>query len=119
MAVLTLFLAIYSGMLAREQMLAVMRSLGASRGRIFRLVLWEALLLAQLGALVGRLVGYAGALFIAGQIASHSAIPVPIRYLPGLEIWLVTVPLLFGLLAGLLPAWQAYRTDVVQKLFPV
>lgn len=118
MAAMTLFLAVYSGVLAREQMLAVMRSLGASRGRIFRLVLWEALLLAQLGALVGRLLGYGGALFIAGQISSQSAIPIPIHYLSGLELWLVTLPLLFGLLAGLLPAWQAYRTDVVQKLFP-
>lgn len=118
MAVLTLFLAIYSGMLAREQMLAVMRSLGASRGRIFWLVLWEALLLALVGALVGRLLGYGTALLIAGQIGTEAAIPIPIRYLWGLELWLVTLPLLFGLLAGLLPAWQAYRTDVVQKLFP-
>ncbi len=118
MAVLTLFLAIYSGVLAREQVLAVMRSLGASRTRIFRLVLWEALLLAQCGALVGRLLGYGGAWLIAGQIGSQAAIPIPIRYLPELEPWLLLLPLLFGLLAGLLPAWQAYRTDVVQKLFP-
>lgn len=118
MAVLTLFLAIYSGVLAREQMLAVMRSLGASRGRIFRLVLWEALLLALVGTLAGRLLGYGTALLIAGQIGTEAAIPIPIRYLWGLELWLMTLPLLFGLLAGLLPAWQAYRADVVQKLFP-
>ena len=118
MAVLTLFLAIYSSVLAREQMLAVMRSLGASRPRLFRLVLWEALLLALLGALVGRLLGYGAALLIAGQISAQAAIPIPVRYLPGLEAPLLALPLLFGLLAGLLPAWQAYRTDVVQKLFP-
>jgi len=118
MALLTLFLAIYSGVLAREQMLAVMRSLGASRTRIFRLVLWEALLLAQCGAVVGRLLGYGAALVIARQIDSQAAIPTPVRFLPELELWLLLLPLLFGLLAGLLPAWQAYRTDVVQKLFP-
>jgi ABC-type lipoprotein release transport system permease subunit len=31
-------------------------------------------------------------------------------------LWLA--PLILGILAGLLPAWQAYRVNVIEKLFP-
>lgn len=91
--------------------------MGASRARLFRLVLWEALLLALCGALLARGLGYGAAWLIGAQISATSALPVPIAYLPALEGWLLVLPLLAALLAGLLPAWQAYRTDVVEKLF--
>lgn len=116
-ALLTLFLTIYSGVLAQQQMMAVMRSLGASRARLFRLVLWEAIFLALLGALLARVLGYAAAWLIGAQVSAQSALPVPVAYLPELEAPFLILPLLAALLAALLPAWQAYRTDVVEKLF--
>lgn len=118
MAALTLFLAIYSAMGPREHLLAILRGLGAQRNRIFRIVLWETIVTALLGALLGRLLGFGVAVLIAVRISQQSAIPVTIRYLPELEIVLWLLPLLFGLLAGLLPALQAYRMNVVEKLFP-
>jgi putative ABC transport system permease protein len=118
MAALTLFLAIYSAASAREQWIAVMRGVGAGQINIFRMVLLEAVLVALCGALVGRIAGYAVAWIIAGQIAQESAIPIPIRYLPQLEVWLWLLPLGLGVAAGLLPAIQAYRVSVVEKLFP-
>lgn len=118
MAALTLFLAIYSATIAREQLIAIMRSLGARRLTVFRMVLFETLLVAILGALVGRLLGYGTAMLIANQIAQRSAIPISIRYLPQLEPFLWLVPCVIGIIAGLLPAFQAYRVNVVDKLFP-
>lgn len=118
MAALTLFLAIYSATAAREQLIAIMRGLGANRLTVFRMVLFETLLLAILGALIGRLLGYGTALLIAQQIAQRSAIPLPIRYLVQMEPWLWLLPLTLGIIAGLLPALQAYRVNVVEKLFP-
>jgi putative ABC transport system permease protein len=118
MAALTLFLAVYSATGARERLLAIMRGLGARRSTVFRIVLFETVLTALLGALVGRLVGYGVALAIAAQLTAQSAIPISIRYLPALEAWLWGLPLLLGVVAGLLPALQAYRANVVEKLFP-
>lgn len=118
MAALTLFLAVYSATGARERLLAIMRGLGAQRVTVFRIVLFETVLTALLGALVGRLVGYGVAILIAQQITAQSAIPIAIRYLPELEVLLWGLPLLLGIVAGLLPALQAYRTNVVEKLFP-
>lgn len=117
MAALTLFLAIYSATGSRDHLLAIMRGLGARRITLLRVVLFETVLIALLGALVGRLLGCLTAIVIATQITQRSAIPVAIRYLPQLEAWLWLVPLVLGVVAGLLPAWQAYRSNMVEKLF--
>ena len=81
-------------------------------------MLFETVLLALLGAITGRILGYAAASLIGARITAESAIPVSIRYLPGLEPYLWLLPLGLGLLAGIIPAWQAYRSDVVARLFP-
>jgi putative ABC transport system permease protein len=119
MAALTLFLAVYSATSARNQLLALMRGLGANRATVFRMVLLETVLIALCGALLGRLVGYGAASMIAAQLTAQSAIPIAIRYLPELELLLWGLPLILGVMAGLLPAMQAYRANVVEKLFPV
>ncbi len=115
---LTVFLAMYSAIVAREQSIAIMRSLGASRNNILRVVLFETLLVVIGGALLGRVVGYGMALSIASWVSNQSAVPIPIRILPNLEVVLILFPLLIGILAALLPALMAYRVNVVEKLFP-
>lgn len=118
MAALTLFLAIYSATESRQQLLAILRGVGASRRTVVLVVLTETVLLALFGALAGRMLGYATAHMIAGEITRRSAIPVSIGYLGQIEAALWLLPLTLGILAGLLPAWQAYRANVVQRLFP-
>ena len=118
MAALTLFLAIYSATESRQQLLAILRGVGASRHTVVLVVLVETVLVALAGALLGRLLGYGTAGLIAAAIARQSAIPIAISYLGNLEVALWLLPLALGLLAGLLPAWQAYRVNVVEKLFP-
>ncbi len=118
MAALTLFLAIYSATESRQQLLAILRSTGASRGTVVAVVLVETVLMALLGTLLGRLLGYSAAAAIAAQITRQSAIPISIGYLGTLELALWMLPLALGVLAGLLPAWHAYRVNVVEKLFP-
>lgn len=117
MAALTLFLSVYSATAAREQVIAVMRGLGASRLNVFRMIVVETLITVLLGALLGRLFGYGVAYTAASIFTQQSAIPLPIRYLPGLEPLLWLLPLVIGLAAGLLPALMAYRINVVQRLF--
>ncbi len=118
MAALTLFLAIYSATESRQQLLAILRSTGASRATVVAVVLAETVLMALLGTLLGRLFGYGAAAAIALQITRQSAIPISIGYLGTLEVALWVLPLALGVLAGLLPAWHAYRVNVVEKLFP-
>lgn len=118
MAALTLFLAIYSATESRQHLLAILRGVGASRRTVMLVVLVETVLVAVFGALLGRLLGYSVAAAIAGEISRRSAIPVAIGWLPQVEPVLWLLPLALGVLAGLLPAWQSYRVNVVEKLFP-
>ena len=118
MAALTLFLAIYSATESRQQLLAILRGVGASRRTVVLVVLVETVLIALLGALLGRVLGYGTATLIASEITRQSAIPLSIAYLGSFEVALWLAPLVLGILAGLLPAWQAYRVNVVEKLFP-
>ena len=60
MAGLTIFLAIYSATVAREQMIAVMRGVGASRGVVLGMVLVEALIIALLWFIFGAGFGLCG-----------------------------------------------------------
>lgn len=117
-AALTVFLAIYSATVSREQAIAIMRSLGSSRASIFWMVILEALIVTVLGALLGRLLGYGTAALIARIFTVRSAIPIPIHFLAGIEpvLWLLTIAV--AVLAGALPASLAYRVNVVEKLFP-
>lgn len=115
---LTVFLSLYSAISAREGAIALMRGLGARRETIFRVVLIEALLVTLIGALLGRMIGLAASWGIASILSAGSSLPIPIRYLPSLEPLLWLAPIGVGLLAGVIPAIQAYRVNVVEKLFP-
>ena len=96
----------------RHRELAVRLALGAGRWRVARHVLTESLLLSFAGAAGGLLVAY---LAFRG---SSSLIPAQFQML-GLEAglntrvlaWSAAVALACGLLAALLPALQATRTD--------
>ena len=118
MAGLTIFLALYSATIAQEQGFAVMRSLGANRSAILQMVLWEALLVAVLGGVLGRVVGYGTAALIAENIAAQSAVPVLVRFQLSLEPFLWLLPLALAAVGGLYPALLAYRVNVIEKLFP-
>jgi putative ABC transport system permease protein len=117
MGALTVFLSMYSATTAREQSIAVMRSVGSTRASVFRIVMFETLGIMLLGAAAGRLIGYAAAWGLAEALTLQSTIPIPIRFLPQIEplLWLLTLG--FGLLAGLLPALRAYSVNIIEKMF--
>ena len=118
MAGLTIFLALYSSTIAQEQQVAIMRSLGAKRGVVVQMIVWEAVLVALLGGVLGRLVGFGGAWLIGQQVAAQTAVPVLVRWQWGLEPFLWLLPLGLAAVGGLYPALLAYRVNVVEKLFP-
>ena len=117
-AALTVFLSIYSATVSRQQDIAIIRSMGGTRGNVFRMVIFESLLITIGGAILGRIIGYVVAFLIASVFSQQSAIPVPIRFLGDLEILLWVLTIGVGVLAGVLPALLAYRVDIVEKLFP-
>ncbi|HEY6306812.1 MAG TPA: ABC transporter permease [Candidatus Angelobacter sp.] len=98
---------------AREREMAVRASLGAGRIRLIRQLLTESVLLALLGGVAGMIFGIWGSRMI-GSIRMDAPVPLSMDF--GFD-WRVfsygmMAALTAGILAGLLPAWRASRTDL-------
>ncbi|MFN3597311.1 MAG: FtsX-like permease family protein, partial [Rubricoccaceae bacterium] len=116
-AALSVFVTLTTALRARRHDLAVLRALGASRGRLAALVLTEGLLLTAAGLALGLLLGH-GAAEVLGRLAPGDGASVRLTgwALAPAEGLLVLAVLAVGALAALGPAWQAYRTDVARTL---
>jgi len=113
---LSIFIALYNAMEERRYDLAVMRMLGASPGKLMRLVLVEALALAIAGAVVGLALGHLLTEVVGGMLAAEQQPAVTGAAWLASELWLVALAAGVGLVAGLVPAWRAYRTDIATTL---
>jgi putative ABC transport system permease protein len=113
---LSVFIALYTALEERRYDLAVMRTLGASPAKLFGLLMTEGVVLALLGALVGLALGHALASALGAWLQAQQHYPVTgLEWRPE-ELWLIVVALGVGVIAALLPAWRAYRTDVSRTL---
>ncbi|MFT4047792.1 MAG: ABC transporter permease [Solimonas sp.] len=115
-AALSVFIALYTALETRQYDLAVLRSLGASRSKLVALLWLQALLLSGAGALLGLLLGHAAIEALGLLSPKASGIKLSgLTVLPS-ELWLLTLPLVVGTLAAVLPAWRAYRNDPAATL---
>jgi putative ABC transport system permease protein len=93
--------------LERRAQLGILRFVGASRGFVGAMVVYEAALLAAVGCLVGAIAGVAGA-FVALDVAGSEAFGRAIPFDAPLPILATTLALTFG--ASLLAAIPAARS---------
>ena len=113
---LSVFIALYSALEERRYELAVMRTLGASPGKLFGLLIGEAFVLSLLGVLAGLALGHALASVLGLWLESQQNYPVTgLQWRPE-ELWVAGIALAVGVLAAIVPAWRAYRTDVSRTL---
>ncbi|GMV23286.1 MAG: hypothetical protein AMXMBFR57_32350 [Acidimicrobiia bacterium] len=111
--------SIYNTMNERRREFAILRALGARRATVFSAIVLESTTITALGALVGFLV-YAGILSAAYVIvrAQTGVVLDALRF--DHALWLTPVGMIvLGALAGLVPAFKAYRTDVASNLTPL
>ena len=113
---LSIFIALYNAMEERRYDLAIMRMLGASPGKLMRLVLLEAVALALVGAALGLVLGHLAAEGVGAMLAAEQQGRITGATWLGTELWLVALAAGVGLVAGLVPAWRAYRTDIAHTL---
>jgi putative ABC transport system permease protein len=94
---------------------AVLQTIGMRPARVFRLISAESLLLCTIGGTIGTLLALAALQWSGMAIGAEG---VTIAFRPSITIALngVLISLLVGLIAGLFPAWQASRTQIVYAL---
>ncbi len=113
---LSILISLYLTIHQRRRDLVILRSLGATRGDVFRLITIEAALVSGLGVVVGWLFGHGLTAALAPAVFQRYGIFLqPGQLLPGelavgVSVWLL------GIIAGLLPALTAYRLRVADFL---
>jgi putative ABC transport system permease protein len=113
---LGMLIALLTRMRERRRELAMLRLLGARPGQLFAMVVIEALLLAALGAVLGLVLGHIAAWAMESFLPAGGAMTaLELKARP--SEWLIpALALGTGLVAAIVPAVAAYRTDVAAAL---
>ncbi|MEO1524325.1 MAG: FtsX-like permease family protein [Planctomycetota bacterium] len=115
-AAVGVLVAIYNSMNDRRRDIAVMRALGARRETVTGVILLESLLIAVIGAAFGWLLAHGAIYLFSGEIEDRTGVQPGIFATSAYELYVFPLVLILALLAGFLPAWSAYRTDVGSNL---
>ena len=102
---------------SRQKEMVIRSALGAGRWQIIRQLLTESVLLALMGGGLGLIFGRWGTDAI-GSINPATDLPLDFNFSMDYRIFGFTlaIALLTGIIAGLVPAWQASRTDLAVTL---
>lgn len=112
---LSVFINLYNALKQRKYDLAIMRTLGASKGKLFNIVLLEGLTITIIGGLVGLLLAHLALYYISNQTSQSADFIEAFRLHPK-ELVFLCVACLIGVLAALIPAVKAYRTSIAGTL---
>ncbi|SHN15077.1 putative ABC transport system permease protein [Cyclobacterium lianum] len=113
---LGIFIALYNSLKERKYDLAVMRAIGASKEQLFILIILEGILLTFLGAVAGLGIGHFF-LYILVMLNEQGALSgLRADVFLNQEWWILAYALVVGVVASLIPAWNAYRADIANQL---
>lgn len=114
-AAISVFVNLYNSLKERSYDLAIMRTLGASRGQLFQIVIFEGILLTLAGTVIGIALGHL-ALQLIGHYQESSQARLTGFVLLNDEIYLFVTGLAIGIFAAIIPALQAYRSNISKIL---
>ena len=114
-AAISVFVNLYNSLKERSYDLAIMRILGASRTKLFTIVILEGLLLTFAGTILGILIGHATMELIGHYQESTQAKLSGMLFLNS-ELFLLLAGIGIGIFAAVIPAIQAYRSNISRIL---
>lgn len=114
-AAISVFVSLFNSLKERKYDIAVMRVMGASRSKIFIIVILEGVLLSLVGAIIGIAIGHVILQLIGHFQESNQARLSGLLFSLG-ELYIVIAGLVIGIVASILPAIQAYKSDIAAIL---
>lgn len=115
---IAVMLALYNSMEQRRRQIAVLRVLGASRRRIFLLVIAESAVIGLGGALLGVVLALIGGQVVSGVLEARLGLVVRPELGWAATGAVIGATAVLAAAAGLAPAIAGYRTSVVRNLRP-
>jgi len=113
---LSIFIALYNALKERKYDLAIMRSLGASRIKLFVHVILEGLIITLLGSILGLFLAHLTSALLGEYFIQTSQIGLSAWNILTEEYFVLLASLGVGFLAALIPAINAYRSNISSVL---
>ncbi|MEO7992394.1 MAG: FtsX-like permease family protein [Chryseolinea sp.] len=113
---LSIFIALYNSLKERRYDMAIMRSMGAKRSKLFISILLEGGVLTLLGSVIGLLMGHSVLILLSVMVEETQKAGISGFVFYPQEWVILGGSLALGLLCAILPAIQAYRVDISKIL---
>ena len=113
---LSIFIALYNSLKERRYDLAIMRAMGARRRLLLLAIIFEGSLLSVLGSVLGLMMGHGVLLIFMHTVEASQKAGLQAFVFYQEEAWMLVSSIFLGILCSLLPALQAYRTDIHKVL---
>ena len=113
---ISIFISLYKSMKERKYELSLIRVMGGSRSTLFSLIVIEGIILAIIGYVVGMIISHGGMEVMSKFLQSSYRYDFTgWRVISG-DAWLFLASIILGLVAALIPAYQASYTDIHKTL---
>lgn len=113
---LSIFIALYNSLKERKYDLAIMRSMGATKSKLFIATILEGTALTVSGSVLGLLFGHGVLYFFASMVEESQKAGISASVFYKEEVYLLIGSIILGVFCSLIPAFQAYRTDIHKVL---
>ncbi|HMS33044.1 MAG TPA: ABC transporter permease [Ignavibacteria bacterium] len=118
-AAISILVSLYNSMNERKRDIAIMRSLGATKFTILKIIVLEGALISLTGALSGALLGHFTIFIMKNKISDLAGIQITGTAFNIIELYIFAGTIILGIIASIIPALKAYNTDVAKNLNPV
>jgi len=113
---ISIFVSLLNSLKARKYELSLMRVMGGRPLSLLLLILFEGLILALIGFVLGMLVSHIGMMLLGQSLQdkyNYQFVPWTTH---GQEVFLFLTTCALGLAAAFIPAFMAYKTDIHKNL---
>lgn len=112
----SIFIALFDSLKDRKYELALMRVMGATKRKLFFLIILEGLILALIGFVIGIILSHVGMNILSSYMEASYRYSFSGTVFLREEFYLLLGALAIGLFAALIPAIQASNTDISDTL---
>ncbi len=113
LSAISVFIALINSLKERKYELAIMRSMGAGRSKIFVMILIEGFILTVVGSLFGFALAHSGFWLLSSAI---DQIQPSASFVVEEEYYVFVGSLIVGIFAALVPAIMGYKADISETL---